>query len=111
MNETRLAEIEQWLKLCGQDQVPTTEWAHVVRELINGVRSLHARLQVVPATSPGAPLDCVAVAKMLQVAPRTIMKWFDNGLIKGVREPHTGNRLMRREDVLQFARDNNVIVE
>jgi pyruvate/2-oxoglutarate dehydrogenase complex dihydrolipoamide acyltransferase (E2) component len=49
-------------------------------------------------------------AKICQVAPRTISKWFDSGRLKGYREPQTNNRMIPRRDLIAFLEDNGMPV-
>lgn len=50
------------------------------------------------------------IARMLSVAPRTVSKWFDAGLLRGHRIPGSsyrvpgsgGDRRIRRDDLLEF---------
>ncbi len=44
------------------------------------------------------------VAKLCGVAPRTAAKWFDTGLLKGYRIPHSQDRRIPRESILAFMR-------
>lgn len=45
------------------------------------------------------------VAKALQVAPRTVSKWIDNGTIVGHKLPGSSNRRVRMGDLVRFARE------
>ena len=48
------------------------------------------------------------VARMLNVAPRTVSKWFDEGKLGGHRLPGgTGHRLVPRGRLVEFARENH----
>ncbi len=98
MTDGRIAEIEGWLRACGQDAIPTTEWAHVVRELIGGLKIAHAKI----VAAPSSLLDTVEAAKRLGVAPRTVCKWCDSGKLACVREASSGNRLIAPADLEAF---------
>lgn len=50
------------------------------------------------------------VAKLLNVAPRTVSKWFDAGKIQGQRLPN-GNRLIPRESLKLFCQEHNMPCE
>lgn len=45
------------------------------------------------------------VGEMLQVASRTIMKWYDSGKLKGYTHPASKNRWVDRESILSFCRE------
>lgn len=49
-----------------------------------------------------------AVAKLLGVAPRTVSKWFDRGLLAGYRLPGSRDRRVTREALEQFARQHHI---
>lgn len=42
------------------------------------------------------------IARMVKVAPRTVTKWIDSGLLKGFRIPGGADRRVPRESLLQF---------
>jgi DNA-binding transcriptional MerR regulator len=48
------------------------------------------------------------VAKICQVAPRTVNKWFDSGHLKGYRIPLSGDRRVERAELLRFFRENGL---
>ncbi len=48
------------------------------------------------------------VAKICQVAPRTVSKWFDTGKLKGYRIPGSQDRRIPREALIRFLRDNGM---
>lgn len=45
------------------------------------------------------------VAKIMQVAPRTVSKWYDSGALRGWRLPGSLDRRFLAADVLAFARE------
>jgi excisionase family DNA binding protein len=49
------------------------------------------------------------VAELLQVAPRTVVKWFDSGRLPGYRVPGSADRRIPRESLLRFLRDNGLL--
>lgn len=48
------------------------------------------------------------VAKICQVAPRTVSKWFDSGKLKGYRIPGSQDRRIPREYLIKFLKENNM---
>jgi excisionase family DNA binding protein len=48
------------------------------------------------------------VAKMCNVAPRTVSKWFDSGQLKGYRIPGSKDRRIPFEELLSFMRVHNM---
>lgn len=48
------------------------------------------------------------VAKICNVAPRTVSKWFDSGQLKGYRIPGSKDRRIPLNNLLQFMRDHNI---
>lgn len=55
---------------------------------------------------PQGPFTSGHLAKMFQVAPRTISKWIDDGIIEGYRIPGSKDRRVTREKVLSFLKRN-----
>ena len=51
------------------------------------------------------------VAKICNVAPRTVSKWFDSGQLKGYRIPGSKDRRIPLNELLRFMRANNMPVE
>jgi two-component system response regulator RpaA len=49
-------------------------------------------------------------AKFLQVAPRTVSKWFDQGRLRGYRIPGSQDRRIPQEQLIRFMRDNGMPV-
>lgn len=47
-------------------------------------------------------------AKILQVAPRTVSKWFDSGVLKGYRIPGSNDRRIPRESLSEFIHDHGM---
>jgi excisionase family DNA binding protein len=48
------------------------------------------------------------VAKICQVAPRTVSKWFDSGKLRGYRIPGSQDRRIPREHLIRFLKDNGM---
>jgi len=48
------------------------------------------------------------VAKICQVAPRTVSKWFDSGKLKGYRIPGSQDRRIPREQLIRFLKENSM---
>ena len=48
------------------------------------------------------------VAKLCQVAPRTVSKWFDSGQLKGYRIPGSQDRRIPRENLVTFLREHGI---
>lgn len=48
------------------------------------------------------------VAKICNVAPRTVSKWFDNGQLKGYRIPGSKDRRIPLSELVRFMKDNNI---
>lgn len=48
------------------------------------------------------------VAKICNVAPRTVSKWFDVGKLKGYRLPGSRDRRIYQDDLLAFLRENGM---
>jgi excisionase family DNA binding protein len=51
------------------------------------------------------------VAKICNVAPRTVSKWFDSGQLKGYRIPGSKDRRIPLAELLRFMRANNMPTE
>jgi len=51
------------------------------------------------------------VAKICNVAPRTVSKWFDTGQLKGYRIPGSKDRRIPLNELLRFMRANNMPTE
>lgn len=51
------------------------------------------------------------VAKICNVAPRTVSKWFDSGQLKGYRIPGSKDRRIPLTELLRFMRANNMPTE
>ena len=50
--------------------------------------------------------DCSRVAGWLNVATRTIWKWYDDGKLRGHRDHITNDRMVSRSSVVSLCRDN-----
>jgi excisionase family DNA binding protein len=48
------------------------------------------------------------VAKICQVAPRTVSKWFDSGKLRGYRIPGSQDRRIPRDHLIKFLKDNGM---
>jgi len=48
------------------------------------------------------------VAKICQVAPRTVSKWFDSGRLRGYRIPGSQDRRIPKEHLIRFLKENNM---
>lgn len=48
------------------------------------------------------------VAKICNVAPRTVSKWFDSGQLKGYRIPGSKDRRIPLNNLLQFMKEHNI---
>jgi excisionase family DNA binding protein len=48
------------------------------------------------------------VAKICNVAPRTVSKWFDSGQLKGYRIPGSKDRRIPISNLIQFMKDHNI---
>ena len=48
------------------------------------------------------------VAKICQVAPRTVSKWFDSGRLRGYRIPGSQDRRIPRDQLIRFLKENGM---
>ena len=48
------------------------------------------------------------VAKICNVAPRTVSKWFDNGQLKGYRIPGSKDRRIPMSELIRFMKSHNM---
>jgi two-component system, OmpR family, response regulator RpaA len=48
------------------------------------------------------------VAKICQVAPRTVSKWFDSGRLRGYRIPGSQDRRIPRDHLIKFLKENKM---
>lgn len=51
------------------------------------------------------------VAKICNVAPRTVSKWFDSGALKGYRIPGSRDRRIPSSELMRFMKAHNMPVE
>src|SRR5215204_7253989 len=51
------------------------------------------------------------VAKICNVAPRTVSKWFDSGTLKGYRIPGSRDRRIPSAELIKFMRAHGIPVE
>lgn len=77
----------------------------------------HAELSAIVAEEKATEAEIEAVkqvfstgeaAKFCKVAPRTVMKWFDSGKLKGYRIPGSNDRRIPREQLIRFMKDNGM---
>src|SRR5262249_27721695 len=70
-------------------------------------RNLSIRPDVVPAFGELAMRTVYTtgeVARICQVAPRTVSKWFDSGRLRGYRIPGSQDRRIPRDELIKFLR-------
>jgi len=48
------------------------------------------------------------VAKICQVAPRTVSKWFDSGRLRGYRIPGSQDRRIPKDQLIRFLKENGM---
>jgi excisionase family DNA binding protein len=48
------------------------------------------------------------IAKICSVAPRTVSKWFDSGLLRGYRIPGSKERRIPREQLIKFLKEHGM---
>lgn len=48
------------------------------------------------------------IAKLCEVAPRTVSQWIDKGLLRGYRIPGSQDRRVRKEELVKFLRNTGV---
>lgn len=48
------------------------------------------------------------VARLCRVAPRTAVKWFEEGRLSGYKIPGSKDRRIPRENLIQFLKENNL---
>ncbi len=48
------------------------------------------------------------VARICNVAPRTVQKWFDAGILKGYRLPASKDRRVPIDELVRFMREHNL---
>ena len=59
-------------------------------------------------TYNGDTLTTGNIAKILHVAPTTVTKWIDSGVLKGHRVPCSRHRRIRREDFVDFMKQQSI---
>lgn len=69
------------------------------RETLEAVRGAIGHLAAAPARFHGPPLTVGELARRLGVTAATVRNWEDAGILAPEREPGTGYRLFRDEDV------------
>src|SRR3954470_2696610 len=65
----------------------------------------HARNGVPAMSSKKQVFTTGQVAKICQVAPRTVSKWFDSGKLRGYRIPGSQDRRIPREQLIRFLKE------
>jgi excisionase family DNA binding protein len=74
----------------------------------NGMKSrLNARTKMAKGKNVLTTGD---VAKICNVAPRTVSKWFDSGQLKGYRIPGSKDRRIPVNELIRFMKQNNMPV-
>src|SRR5947208_2002972 len=68
----------------------------------------HARNGVPAMSKQRQVFTTGQVAKICQVAPRTVSKWFDSGKLKGYRIPGSQDRRIPRDHLIRFLKDNGM---
>src|SRR4051812_22711526 len=68
----------------------------------------HARNGVPAMSKQKQVFTTGQVAKICQVAPRTVSKWFDSGKLRGYRIPGSQDRRIPREHLIRFLKDNGM---
>jgi excisionase family DNA binding protein len=48
------------------------------------------------------------VARVCKVAPRTVVKWFDSGRLRGYRIPGSQDRRIPRDDLIRFLNEHGM---
>ena len=48
------------------------------------------------------------VARICNVVPETVAKWFDSGLLKGYKLPDSKDRRILPEDFIEFLKEHNM---
>ncbi len=51
------------------------------------------------------------IAKMFKVAPRTVAKWIDTGMMKGTKIPGGKHRRVEPSEVVRFAEEHHYEIE
>jgi excisionase family DNA binding protein len=51
------------------------------------------------------------IARALQVAPRTVAHWIDDGLLQGYQLPGSRHRRVQGEQLAKFVKDNHLPAE
>ena len=51
------------------------------------------------------------VAKLCKVAPRTVTKWFDSGLLRGYRLPLSKDRRIPYDSLVKFMNEHQMPLE
>src|SRR5215207_5200554 len=49
------------------------------------------------------------VAKICNVAPRTVSKWFDSGALRGYRIPGSKDRRIPVNQLIRFMKEHNIV--
>ncbi|MBW8002267.1 MAG: helix-turn-helix domain-containing protein [Planctomycetes bacterium] len=51
------------------------------------------------------------VSRICNVAPRTVCRWFDKGLLRGYRVPSTKGRRIPVAELIKFMKEHNMYTE
>ena len=51
------------------------------------------------------------IAKLFNVAPRTVAKWIDNDMLRGSRIPGSKHRRVAKDEVVRFAKEYGIEIE
>src|SRR5262245_23576316 len=71
-------------------------------------RLSHARNGVPAMKKNRQVLTTGEVAKICQVAPRTVSKWFDSGRLRGYRIPGSQDRRIPKDQLIRFLKENGM---
>lgn len=76
--------------------------------IINKPTSVHAEIWLDEMGQERQVFTTGQIAKLAKVAPRTVSKWFDSGILKGWRIPGSEDRRISRQNYLDFCREYNI---
>ena len=54
-------------------------------------------------------LTVTQVAKIAQVSPNTVKKWFDSGMLKGYKVPNSKHRRIVRAELEKFLKQHGIL--
>lgn len=81
-------------------------WAAV--SLGQAARATRTRIEMMPLPTDKDVLTTGQVAKMCNVAARTVSKWFDSGQLKGYRIPGSKDRRIPRAQLIRFMKEHGI---